>query len=117
MEEQERRPIGGKRLAPEDRGSLEQLGLSDRYRRGDRGAVQGDLPAELGALRVHGDHHSRAHPADSWQLPYMVSDPTPERGDIVTFWSDELNKLLVKRVVGLPGGRHRVPGRLYLCQR
>ena len=39
----------------------------------------------------------------SWQLPYMVSDPTPERGDIVTFWSDELNKLLVKRVVGLPG--------------
>lgn len=39
----------------------------------------------------------------SWQLLYMVSDPTPERGDIVTFWSDELNKLLVKRVVGLPG--------------
>ena len=39
----------------------------------------------------------------SWHLPYMVSDPTPERGDIVTFWSDELNKLLVKRVIGLPG--------------
>ena len=39
----------------------------------------------------------------SWQLPYMVSDPTPQRGDIVTFWSDELGKLLVKRVVGLPG--------------
>ena len=27
----------------------------------------------------------------------------PQRGDIVTFWSDELGKLLVKRVVGLPG--------------
>lgn len=39
----------------------------------------------------------------SWQLPYMFSDPTPERGDIVTFWSDELDKLLVKRVIGLPG--------------
>ena len=36
-------------------------------------------------------------------LPYVVGSPMPERGDIVTFWSDELNKLLVKRVVGLPG--------------
>ena len=27
----------------------------------------------------------------------------PQRGDIVTFWSDELGKLLVTRVVGLPG--------------
>ena len=33
----------------------------------------------------------------------MVSDPVPERGDIVTFWDEELNKVLVKRVVGLPG--------------
>lgn len=39
----------------------------------------------------------------SWQLPYFVSDPMPQRGDIVTFWSDELDKLLVKRVIGLPG--------------
>ena len=38
-----------------------------------------------------------------WRLPYVVSDPVPERGDIVTFWDDELNKVLVKRVVGLPG--------------
>lgn len=37
------------------------------------------------------------------QLPYIVADPVPQRGDIVTFWSDELGKLLVKRVVGLPG--------------
>ena len=28
-----------------------------------------------------------------------------QRGDIVTFWSDELGKLLVKRVVGLPGDK------------
>ena len=32
-----------------------------------------------------------------------VFDPVPERGDIVTFWDEELNKVLVKRVVGLPG--------------
>ena len=25
----------------------------------------------------------------SLRLPYLVSDPEPERGDIVTFWSDE----------------------------
>ena len=36
-------------------------------------------------------------------LPYVVGSPMPERGDIVTFWSDELNKVLVKRVIGLPG--------------
>lgn len=39
----------------------------------------------------------------SWQLPYAVSNPTPQRGEIVTFWSDEMGKLLVKRVIGLPG--------------
>ena len=39
----------------------------------------------------------------SWQLPYLVSDPQPQRGDVITFWSDELGKLLVKRVIGLPG--------------
>ena len=38
-----------------------------------------------------------------WQLPFVVADPVPERGDIVTFWSEELNKVLVKRVIGLPG--------------
>ena len=38
-----------------------------------------------------------------WRLPYVVSDPVPDRGDIVTFWDEELNKVLVKRVVGLPG--------------
>ena len=38
-----------------------------------------------------------------WQLPYLVADPMPQRGDIVTFWSDELGKVLVKRIIGLPG--------------
>ena len=38
-----------------------------------------------------------------WQLPFVVADPVPERGDIVTFWDEELNKVLVKRVIGLPG--------------
>ena len=37
------------------------------------------------------------------QLPYLVSDPVPERGNVVTFRSDELGKVLVKRVIGLPG--------------
>lgn len=39
----------------------------------------------------------------SLRLPYLVADPELERGDVVTFWSEELDKLLVKRVVGLPG--------------
>ena len=38
-----------------------------------------------------------------WHLSFVVSDPVPERGDIVTFWNEELNKVLVKRVIGLPG--------------
>ncbi len=39
----------------------------------------------------------------SLRLPYLVGDPEPERGDVVTFWDEELDKLLVKRVIGLPG--------------
>lgn len=39
----------------------------------------------------------------SMRLPYLVGDPQPERGDVVTFWNDEMEKLLVKRVIGLPG--------------
>ena len=37
-----------------------------------------------------------------WRLPYVVSDPVPERGSIVTFWDEELERVLVKRVIGLP---------------
>ena len=38
-----------------------------------------------------------------WRLPYVVADPVPQRGAIVTFWNDEEGEVLVKRVVGLPG--------------
>ena len=38
-----------------------------------------------------------------WRLPYVVSDLLPERGDIVTFWNEEMDRVLVKRVIGLPG--------------
>lgn len=38
-----------------------------------------------------------------WRLPYFFGDPTPARGDIVMFYSDELDEMLVKRVIGLPG--------------
>ena len=38
-----------------------------------------------------------------WQLSYRLGDPMPKRGDVITFWSDENNELLVKRVIGLPG--------------
>lgn len=39
----------------------------------------------------------------AWRLPYLVSDPVPERGDVAIFWDEEMNKILVKRTVGLPG--------------
>lgn len=38
-----------------------------------------------------------------WRLPYFFADPTPERGDIIMFRSDEMDELMVKRVIGLPG--------------
>ena len=38
-----------------------------------------------------------------WHLPYAVADPLPDYGDVITFWSDELDEVLVKRVIGLPG--------------
>ena len=38
-----------------------------------------------------------------WRLPYFLADPMPERGDVFTFWSEEEDKVLVKRVIGLPG--------------
>lgn len=41
----------------------------------------------------------------SMRLPYMMGDPQPERGDVVTFWNEEMDKLLVKRVIGLPGDK------------
>ena len=37
------------------------------------------------------------------RLPYFFGDPVPERGDIVMFENEEMDELMVKRVIGLPG--------------
>lgn len=39
----------------------------------------------------------------AWRLPFLMSDPVPERGDVAIFWDEEMHKILVKRTVGLPG--------------
>lgn len=104
MEEHEKRPVGGKRLAPESRGGFWNnwgylivtvavivvlFKVIFQLSWVPSGSMETTIPEDTLLI--------------SWQLPYAVSDPTPQRGDIVTFWSDELGKLLVKRVVGLPG--------------
>lgn len=38
-----------------------------------------------------------------WRLPYFFGDPLPKRGDVITFWSEECNEVMVKRCIGLPG--------------
>ena len=38
-----------------------------------------------------------------WRLPYFFGNPAAERGQILTFRSDERNEIMVKRVIGLPG--------------
>lgn len=37
------------------------------------------------------------------RLPWLVGDPVPEQGDIMMFYSQEYQEILVKRVIGLPG--------------
>ena len=37
------------------------------------------------------------------RLPWLVGDPEPEQGDIMMFYSQEYQEILVKRVIGLPG--------------
>lgn len=50
-----------------------------------------------------------------WRLPYLMSDPMPERGDIVVFRSDGKHELLVKRVIGIEGDEVRLTdGVVYL---
>ena len=44
------------------------------------------------------------------RLPYLAGDPVPERGDIVMFYNEELDEVLVKRVIGLPGETVRFDG-------
>ena len=41
----------------------------------------------------------------NWRLPYLLSNPMPKHGDIIIFRSPDEAKLLVKRVIGLPGDR------------
>lgn len=104
MEEHEKRPVGGKRLAPESRGGFWNnwgylivtvavivvlFKVIFQLSWVPSGSMETTIPEDTLLI--------------SWQLPYAVSDPTPQRGDIVTFWSDELGKVLVKRVIGLPG--------------
>ena len=38
-----------------------------------------------------------------WRLPYIFGNPTPQRGDIVSFYDENNSKILIKRVVGVPG--------------
>lgn len=38
-----------------------------------------------------------------WRLPYLVGDPTPQRGDIVSFYDPDSTVILIKRVIGIPG--------------
>lgn len=104
MEEHENRPVGGKRLAPESRGGFWNnwgylivtvavivvlFKVIFQLSWVPSGSMETTIPEDTLLI--------------SWQLPYAVSDPMPQRGDIVTFWSDELGKVLVKRVIGLPG--------------
>lgn len=37
------------------------------------------------------------------RLPYLTGDPVPERGNVVVFQSVEMDEIMVKRVIGLPG--------------
>ena len=39
----------------------------------------------------------------SLRLPWLAADPEPEQGDIMMFYSQEYDQILVKRVIGLPG--------------
>ena len=38
-----------------------------------------------------------------WRLPYLIGNPSPRYGDVVSFYSEEKEKILIKRVIGLPG--------------
>ena len=39
----------------------------------------------------------------SLRLPWLAADPEPAQGDIMMFYSQEYDQILVKRVIGLPG--------------
>lgn len=118
MEEQEKRPIGGKRLAPEDRGSFWSnwgylivtaavivvlFKVIFQLSWVPSGSMETTIPEHTLLI--------------SWQLPYMVSDPTPERGGYRHLLERRAEQAAGEAGGGSARGRHRVPGRLYLCQR
>ena len=39
----------------------------------------------------------------SLRLPWLAAEPEPAQGDIMMFYSQEYDEILVKRVIGLPG--------------
>ena len=39
----------------------------------------------------------------SLRLPWLAADPEPDQGDIMMFYSQEYDQILVKRVIALPG--------------
>ena len=39
----------------------------------------------------------------SLRLPWLAAEPEPAQGDIMMFYSQEYDQILVKRVIGLPG--------------
>ena len=50
-----------------------------------------------------------------WHLPYLISDPKPQKGDIITFKRNGLDKLYVKRIIGTEGDNIRIEeGLLYI---
>lgn len=45
-----------------------------------------------------------------WRLNYLLSDPLPERGDIIIFDHEEFDEHLIKRVIGMPGDEVLISG-------
>ena len=39
----------------------------------------------------------------SLRLPWLAAEPEPAQGDIMMFYSQEFDEILVKRLIGLPG--------------
>ena len=57
------------------------------------------VPSESMEPTIH-----QKHMIVNWRLPYLLGDPMPDYGDIIIFRENgSKNRLLVKRVIGLPG--------------
>ena len=40
-----------------------------------------------------------------FRLPYILGDPTPKYNDVVSFYNPAQKRILIKRVIGLPGDK------------